>query len=554
MYHRNDGIQHYGGSPMLDYKDLIIKHYGGGISARELAAMNLGSKSGISDFLRSFEKCSKLSYPLPEGITNYGIAELVYGSTPASHNSGRNESFEQPDYSEVHNAISSRKNMTLQYLWNQYKRTCDEKGVKPYSYRQFCANYSSWCDENQETLHYQAVIADKMEVDFAGDTFILTDKITGESSTIVVFVAVLPYSQYIYAEGMLSTREPQWIAVNNHALEFFGGVAHLVVCDNCKQAVTVNNDWIEPVLNKDYAEWAEHNNTVIMPAKVRKPKMKSSVENAVGILEKGIFHTLRARQYFSLDQFNRDLLHEVDELNHNGFEKKPHSRYYYWEEEREELLPLPAVPYEYTERRIVKVSPDYHVRFDNAYYSVDKAYLHKQVVIAATDKTIRISSLQGTLLVEWPRAKSKGQWSTDPSHLPAHFREMTEWNAGTFISKAMTIGPNTTEVIRRVLKSRPIEVQTYRMCQGILSFTRKYSKEALEECCGRALESGKTTYTTIKNTLPAFAEQLGKDGYNTHANEEKNRGAFVMGSAASDIETLLNRSMNLAAGRKDGER
>lgn len=56
-----------------------------------------------------------------------------------------------------------------------------------------------------------------MEVDFAGKTFELIDKLTGEITSIVVFVSVLPYSQYIYAEGMTSTCEPQWIEVNNHA-------------------------------------------------------------------------------------------------------------------------------------------------------------------------------------------------------------------------------------------------------------------------------------------------------------------------------------------------
>ena len=155
---------------------------------------------------------------------------------------------------------------------------------KFYSYRQFCDRYMSWHKENYETLHFHAVIGEKMEVDFAGKTFSMISRITGEISTIVVFVAVLPYSQYIYAEGMLSTKEPQWIEVNSHTLRFFGGVPAIVVCDNCKQAVAVNKDWIEPELNKDYAEWAEHNGTVILPAKVRKPKFKSSVENSVGIL------------------------------------------------------------------------------------------------------------------------------------------------------------------------------------------------------------------------------------------------------------------------------
>src|SRR5699024_3815845 len=57
---------------------------------------------------------------------------------------------------------------------------------------------------------------------------------------------------------MISTAEPQWIMVNNHALDYFGGVPTIVVCDNCKQAVTANKDWIDPDLNKDYAAWADH--------------------------------------------------------------------------------------------------------------------------------------------------------------------------------------------------------------------------------------------------------------------------------------------------------
>ena len=148
--------------------------------ARQLGA----SKSGVNDFLRAFDKCESLSYPLPPGITNYGIAELVYGSVPGS--GGRNENIEY----------------------------------------------------------------------------------------------------------------------------------------NCKQAVIVNQDWIEPELNKDYADWADHYGTAILPAKVRKPKFKSSVENAVGILEKGFFHKLEERQYFSLEQFNKDLWNELKALNKEPFKKK----------------------------------------------------------------------------------------------------------------------------------------------------------------------------------------------------------------------------------------
>ena len=79
---------------MLDYKDIIIKHYALHMSGRQIAAVAIGaSKSGVNDFLKVFEQCGFLSYSLPAGITNYGIAELAYGKNPERVD-GRDLSFE----------------------------------------------------------------------------------------------------------------------------------------------------------------------------------------------------------------------------------------------------------------------------------------------------------------------------------------------------------------------------------------------------------------------------------------------------------------------------
>lgn len=529
---------------MLDYKDILNKHFVLRLSAREISRQTGVSKSGILRFIHAFEHCEGLDYPLPVGITNAGIAMKVYGKVPGE--GSRDASYEYPDYAHVLHLMRERKNMTLQVCWTRYTKRCKAEGKKAYQYRQFCELFKKWCEENYETAHFTAQIAQTMEVDFAGKTFPLIDRLTGEVTPIVVFVAVLPYSQYIYAEGMSSTKEMQWIEANNNALRAFGGVPAIVVCDNCKQAVVTNKDWIQPELNQDYAEWAEHNHTVILPAKVRKPKFKSSVENAVGILEKGIFHDLEERRYFSLDQFNKDLWDKLDALNDAPFKKKEHCRSYYWEEEKEALMPLPSTPYHYMERSTAKVSGDFHVRFDNAYYSVDKAFLHKKVVIRATAMVVKIFSLTGDLLAEWPRASHKGDWCTNPEHLPKNYRDFSEWSSTHFIRKAATVGPNATELIKQVLKSRKLEVQTYRLCMGILSFAKKYSRAALEECAKRALMSERPTYTFVKNTIGAVAEELGADGYNTGKGKKRNEGAYVMDSSYSDIDTLLNRSRALA--------
>lgn len=67
------------------------------MSGRQIAVAIDTSKSGVNDFLKVFELCVSLSYPLPTVITNYGIGELVYHRSPEGVN-GRNLSFEIPDF------------------------------------------------------------------------------------------------------------------------------------------------------------------------------------------------------------------------------------------------------------------------------------------------------------------------------------------------------------------------------------------------------------------------------------------------------------------------
>ena len=98
------------------------RHYALSMSGSEIARQTGFSKSGVNDFLRAFKKCEDLSYPLPAGITNYGIAMKVYGALPGS--GGRNESIELPDYEEAAKLMATRKNMTLMFLRNRYKKKC----------------------------------------------------------------------------------------------------------------------------------------------------------------------------------------------------------------------------------------------------------------------------------------------------------------------------------------------------------------------------------------------------------------------------------------------
>lgn len=49
----------------------------------------------------------------------------------------------------------------------------------------------------------------------------------------------MTYSQYAYAEAFIDEKQPTWIRAHVHMYQFFGGVAKILVPDNCKTAVII---------------------------------------------------------------------------------------------------------------------------------------------------------------------------------------------------------------------------------------------------------------------------------------------------------------------------
>lgn len=76
-------------------------------------------------------------------------------------------------------------------------------------------------------------------------------------------------------------KQESWIAAHVNMFQFFGGVSRILVPDNLKTGV-IKTDWHNPEINKVYREMSEHYNTAVIPARVRKPKDKASVESTVG--------------------------------------------------------------------------------------------------------------------------------------------------------------------------------------------------------------------------------------------------------------------------------
>ena len=111
-------------------------------------------------------------------------------------------------------------------------------------------------------MHINRKPGELMEVDWAGQTAFIVDSDTGEALDAFLFVAVLPYSGYAYAEAFMSQNQEAWVAAHVNAYGFFGGVTRILVPDNLKTGV-IKNTKSELVLNRTYQELAEHYGTAI---------------------------------------------------------------------------------------------------------------------------------------------------------------------------------------------------------------------------------------------------------------------------------------------------
>ena len=103
----------------------------------------------------------------------------------------------------------------------------------------------------------------------------------------------------------------------------------------------------------------------------------------------------------------------------------------------------------------------------------------------------------------------KGQYSTDPAHMPPeHLEAQSLWTREWFERRAGEIGPEARRLIGSVLDAHPIEAQGYVPCSNILSLSRRGRAAELEAACAKINAAGGTpTYTRVKNTMAAMRSE-----------------------------------------------
>ena len=454
-----------------------------GLSERKAAAV-VGCSKNTVKAIRSIAARLNVTYESVKGMDEKEVHGLFYP------NNNPYQSVPEPDIEYCIGELK-KKHVTVKLLWAEYLEG-HPNGLR---YTQFKQRILKASAANTITAHFERKPGERMEVDWSGDKVYYFDGQTGEAVPCYVFVAVVGRSGLTYMEAFRDTKSASFLTGVIHALDYFGGVPRFIVPDNDKSAVTRHGKY-EVELNREFQFLADYYGVVILPARVRKPKDKPLVENAVfNAAERcliGGMHDKRFRSFAGLSAFVADAL---ERFNDAPFSKKEGSRKsVFLEDDKPALKPLPAAPYELVVSKMATVNSNYHVEYKGFYYSVPYRYVSKKVELRVSTKTVAIYS-ENLKIAEHVRLyERKGRYSTDPSHMPKEHLGMSKEKLMSWGSR---IHPSIGSFLAKFFARIPIEEQGYRGAQGIIDLSRK-SLPRLIAAIGEADEYGAYTYPAVK--------------------------------------------------------
>jgi transposase len=472
----------------------ILRLHTQGYSKLQIAVQTSISRNTLKKYIKEFT-ASKLTFDEISTLSDKDLEDL----------------FVKPDDRPVSEKLQTlfnlfpsidkelkKKGVTRLILWEEYRLNHPDG----FCVSQFKHYYAQWKAQVNPTMRMEHKVGDKMYVDYAGDKLCIIDQQTGEIQPVEVFVAILGASQLTYVEAVMTQQKEDFIAACENAMHYYNGVPAAIVPDNLKSAVTKSSKY-EPTINETFADFAEHYQTTILPARAYRPRDKALVENAVRIIYSRIYAKIRGTDYYLLEGLNAAIIIALEEHNNTFLRGRNYSRRQQFDEiEKSALRPLPALKYELKKYLYATVAKNGHagLSVDKHYYSVPYRFIGKKVKLLYSRHSVEIY-YNYECIAQHTRTKSSYQYTTNKEHLASTHRFVSDWTPERFISWAQGIHEDVKLYILKVLDRKQHPEQAYKSCVGILGFAKKVGNERLIKACQRALGYGAYNYKTIQRIL-----------------------------------------------------
>ncbi|MFC3651933.1 IS21 family transposase [Dyella humi] len=405
-----------------------------------------------------------------------------------------------PDWDHIH-AELQRPNVTRQLLWEEY-RALDP--VNTISYQSFAAHYRRYLGTLPAVMKQTHPPGERVEVDYSGGGTSYVD-VGNKRVKVSLFVAALPSSSLIFAVASPSESVSDFIEAHVRMFEFFGGLTYAIVPDNLKAAVITPGP--HPYFSRGFRDFCNHCDVQPLPARVRHPKDKPTVECSVRQVKTRILARLRDRTFRSLDELNQGIVDMLTELNDRPMIKDDRSRRERFESmERATLRPLPDHTYAYREFiELPPVGTNYRVKINGHDYSVPHDLIGKTLDARLSATTVEVLH-ERQVVASHPRSHERGGQTVNRDHMPPHHRAQADRNPDGIQAWAAEVGgPVQTFVTHHFATVQPFRALV--VAEDVKRLVRKHSIETVQDACQRAINLRCLTLSSLERFISNGATQ-----------------------------------------------
>ena len=405
-----------------------------------------------------------------------------------------------PDWDFIH-AELQRPNVTRQLLWDEYLEIDPTDAI---SYQAFAQHYRRYLGTLPSVMKQTHRPGEHVEVDYSGGGASYMDD-CNKRVKVSLFVAALPSSSLIFVMASPSESVSDFIEAHVRMFEFFGGLTYTIVPDNLKAAVITPGP--HPYFSRGFRDFCRHCDIQPLPARVRHPKDKPTVECSVRQVKTRILARLRDRTFRSLNELNQGIAEMLTELNERPMVKDGRSRRERFESmERATLRPLPHHTYAYRDFiELPVVGTNYRVKIHGHDYSVPDHLIGKRLDARLSATTVEVLH-ERQVVASHPRSHERGGQTVNRDHMPPHHRAQADRNPDGIQAWASEIGGAVQAFVAHHFAS----VQPFRalvVAEDVKRLVRKHGIELVQDACQRAINLRCLTLSSLERFISNGATQ-----------------------------------------------
>jgi transposase len=326
-----------------------------------------------------------------------------------------------------------------------------------------------------------------------------TVEIAGEKQIVQIFVMRLNHSRTHFVMVFPFQKQEAFFEGHIQAFRFFGGVPRRITYDNLKTAVyriLKGRNRQEQEAFIAFRSYYLFESNYCTPGEAHE---KGGVESGVGYVRRNFLTPMP--KVCSFEELNEHLKKECQQDTRRRMRGHEETIAERWEDEKAQLLPLPATEYPACISRPVKANPYSQVVFETNRYSVPVEYVGRQLVLRAYPFRVEILSLDKVI------ASHKRCFGREMDILdPLHYLGLLSQRPGAFehaipIRRWRKTWPPVYETLLETLQERWPDGRGLREFIAILKLHRENPSQEIEQAIRACLEQGTPNLDSIQLQL-----------------------------------------------------